>query len=107
MVDIDAANGMAEMPKLINNITARVRDDLEQTITKKSRLRIAAACFSIYAYEELKKSLAGIDELKFIFTSPAFTTGKPEKSSASSIFRASRASRISMALNLKSDFAMS
>ena len=36
MVDIDAANGMAEMPKLIDNITARVRDDLEQTITKKS-----------------------------------------------------------------------
>ena len=80
MVDIDAANGMAEMPKLIDNITARVRDDLEQTITKKSRLRIAAACFSIYAYEELKKSLAGIDELKFIFTSPAFTTDKAEKS---------------------------
>ena len=80
MENIDAANGMAEMPKLIDNITARVRDDLEQTITKKSRLRIAAACFSIYAYEELKKSLAGIDELKFIFTSPAFTTDKVEKS---------------------------
>lgn len=86
MVNIDAANGMAgaaqapEMPKLIDNITARVRDDLEQTITKKSRLRIAAACFSIYAYEELKKSLIGIEELKFIFTSPAFTTDKVEKS---------------------------
>lgn len=43
------------MPKMIDNITTRVRDDLEETILKKSKLRIAAACFSIYAYEELKK----------------------------------------------------
>ena len=45
------------MPKMIDNVNLRVRDDLEETITKKSKLRIAAACFSIYAYEELKKSL--------------------------------------------------
>lgn len=68
------------MPKLIDNITTRVRDDLAETITKKSRLRIAAACFSIYAYEELKKSLSGIEDLQFIFTSPTFTTDKAEKS---------------------------
>lgn len=46
---------MPGMPKMIDNINLRVRDDLEETITKKSKLRIAAACFSIYAYEELKK----------------------------------------------------
>ena len=34
------------MPKMIDNITARVRDDLEEIISKKSKLRIAAACFS-------------------------------------------------------------
>lgn len=44
-----------EMPKLIDNITTRVKDDLEKTITKKSKICIAAACFSIYAYAELKK----------------------------------------------------
>lgn len=71
---------MPGMPKTIDNVTLRVKDDLEETITKKSKLRIAAACFSIYAYEELKKSLSGIDELKFIFTSPTFTTDKAEKS---------------------------
>ena len=68
------------MPKTIDNVTLRVKEDLDETITRKSKLRIAAACFSIYAYEELKKSLSGIDELKFIFTSPTFTTDKAEKS---------------------------
>ena len=65
---------------MIDNVNLRVRDDLEETITKKSKLRIAAACFSIYAYEELKKSLSGIENLKFIFTSPTFITEKTEKS---------------------------
>ena len=68
------------MPKMIDNVNLRVRDDLDETITKKSKLRIAAACFSIYAYEELKKSLSGIENLKFIFTSPTFITEKTEKS---------------------------
>ena len=71
---------MPGLPKTIDNVTLRVKDDLEETITRKSKLRIAAACFSIYAYEELKKSLSDIDELKFIFTSPTFTTDKAEKS---------------------------
>lgn len=71
---------MPGMPKTIDNVTLRVKGDLEETITRKSKLRIAAACFSIYAYEELKKSLSDIDELKFIFTSPTFTTDKAEKS---------------------------
>ena len=71
---------MPGMPKTIDNVTLRVKDDLEETLTRKSKLRIAAACFSIYAYEELKKSLSDIDELKFIFTSPTFTTDKAEKS---------------------------
>ena len=44
-----------------------------------SKLRIAVACFSIYAYEELKSNLDKIDELQFIFTSPTFTTEKTSK----------------------------
>lgn len=71
---------MPGMPRMIDNINHRVRDDLEETITKRSKLRIAAACFSIYAYEELKKSLSGIEDLQFIFTSPTFTTEQTEKS---------------------------
>ena len=55
------------MPKKIDNVNLRVRDDLEDTITKKSKLRIAVACFSIYTYEELKKSLSGCSRFFFTF----------------------------------------
>ena len=59
--------------KMIDNITTTVRDDLRQTLHKGSKLSIAAACFSIYAYQELKKQLEAVDEIRFIFTSPTFT----------------------------------
>ena len=65
--------------ELINNITKTLRDDLAVEIKQGSRLSIAAACFSIYAFQELKKELQGIDELRFIFTSPTFTTEKAKK----------------------------
>lgn len=58
--------------KLINNITYTLSDDLHAEITSHSKLSIAAACFSIYAYEELKEQLEQIDQLRFIFTSPTF-----------------------------------
>ena len=44
-----------------------------------SRLSIAASCFSIYAFQELKEALKDIKELRFIFTSPTFTTEKTPK----------------------------
>ena len=46
------------------------------TIGKGSRLSIAAACFSIYAYQVLKEQLESIEELRFIFTSQAFLREK-------------------------------
>ena len=60
--------------KIIDNITETVRDDMQHTITKGSKVSIAAACFSMYAYNELKKQLESVDELRFIFTSPTFVT---------------------------------
>lgn len=71
---------MPAMPKLLDNVTLLVRDDLKETIIPKSKIRIAAACFSIYAYEELKKNLESVEDLRFIFTSPTFTSEKAEKS---------------------------
>ena len=58
--------------KLIDNVNTRLIDDLKLTITKGSRLHIAGASFSIYAYEALKKELNQIVELQFIFSSPTF-----------------------------------
>ena len=65
--------------ELINNTSKTLRDDLAIEIHKGSKLSIAAACFSIYAFQELKKELKGIEELRFIFTSPTFTTEKAKK----------------------------
>ena len=65
--------------QIIDNINKTVKDDLQAGICKGSRMSVAAACFSIYAYQELKKQLEGIDELRFIFTSPTFVTEKASK----------------------------
>jgi len=61
-----------QMPKLLDNVSKTVKDDLSVTITKGDKLSVAAACFSIYAYQTLRKQLDGIAELRFIFTSPTF-----------------------------------
>ena len=65
--------------KVIDNITNILRDDLQLTIQKDSKVSIAAACFSMYAYSVLKKQLESIDEFRFIFTSPTFVSEKTEK----------------------------
>ena len=58
--------------QLIDNVTQLLGDDLKQTLRPGARLKIAASCFSIYAYEALKGELEKIDSLQFIFTSPTF-----------------------------------
>ncbi len=65
--------------QIIDNINTVLKDDLQSSIKRGSKLSIAAACFSIYAYQELKTQLEKIDELRFIFTSPTFTTEKTPK----------------------------
>ena len=65
--------------KILDNITSTVRDDLRVEIKKGSKVSIAAACFSMYAYKELKKQLESVDEFRFIFTSPTFVKEKAEK----------------------------
>ena len=65
--------------EIFDNVSKIVKQDLETELKKDSRLSIAAACFSIYSYKELKKQLEGISELRFIFTSQAFTTEKAPK----------------------------
>ncbi|MDD4089340.1 MAG: helicase-related protein, partial [Tissierellia bacterium] len=56
-----------------------LKDDLVEVIQQNSKVSIAASYFSIYAFQELKEQLTNIDELKFIFTSPSFTTEKTKK----------------------------
>jgi SNF2 family DNA or RNA helicase len=58
--------------EIIDNITHLLGDNLRKTVTPGAKLKIAASCFSIYAFEALKKELEQIDSLEFIFTSPTF-----------------------------------
>lgn len=69
-----------KIPKQFNNITERVIDDLKEVLPSgNSQISIAAASFSIYAYEALKEELEKVDCVNFIFTSPTFYTDKSEK----------------------------
>jgi len=40
-----------QMPEMLDNVSKTVKDDLTISIKKGDKLSIAAACFSIYAYE--------------------------------------------------------
>lgn len=68
-----------ELPKQFDNITSRVIDDLKLTLRKGSKVSMAAASFSIYAFEALQEELEQIDELRFIFTSPTFNKERSKK----------------------------
>lgn len=65
--------------QIIDNINNTIKKDLQTVIKEGSKISIAAACFSIYAYQELKKQLEDITELRFIFTEPTFVTEKTPK----------------------------
>ena len=67
------------MPKQFDNLNNKVIDDLKTTLKRSTKVSIAAASFSIYAYEALKAELESIDELRFIFTSPTFNQVKASK----------------------------
>ena len=58
--------------KQFDNIIQTVADDLKDQLREGGKVSVASACFSIYAYEALKKELADVDEFRFIFTSPTF-----------------------------------
>lgn len=62
--------------EIFNNTTKVVKDDLVKIIQSGSKVSVAAACFSIYAYQALKHELEHCDEFRFIFTSPTFIAEK-------------------------------
>ena len=68
-----------EQPKLIINTRERLVDDLKSRLSTQSRISIAAASFSIYAFEAMKAELEKVEEVRFIFTSPTFVADKTKK----------------------------
>lgn len=62
--------------EILDNITRLLGDDLKGSLVPGSRLKVAASCFSIYAYEALKAELEQVEAVEFIFTSPTFVQGQ-------------------------------
>lgn len=58
--------------QMLDNINQLFGDDLKRAIRPGSKLKIAAATFSIYAYEALRQELETVDSFEFIFTAPTF-----------------------------------
>ena len=66
-------------PDFFDNRARIVKDDLVANMAAGDRVAIAASVFSMYAYQELATQLEGIDELRFVFTSQAFTKQRPAR----------------------------
>ena len=63
--------------EIIDNRNKTLLEDLKAEITSDSKLCITAACFSVFAFQELKAELGKIEELRFIFTdSPSISHRK-------------------------------
>lgn len=62
--------------RIIDNVSELLGDDLKGEIRRGSKVRIAAATFSIFAFEALRNELEHVEELEFIFTSPSFSNGQ-------------------------------
>lgn len=58
--------------KIIDNINTLLGDDLKDTLGPGCKLKVAASCFSMFAYEALKEELERVEGLEFIFTAPTF-----------------------------------
>lgn len=67
-----------EMQILDNKTQGKVIDKLKENIKTGTKLSIISAYFTIYAYEELKKELGKIDNLRLLFSEPTFIKDKKD-----------------------------
>ena len=66
-------------PKILDNKQqGRVVDELRLGLHPGAKLSVISAYFTIYAYEALKKELADIEEMRFIFTTPSYIKQKSD-----------------------------
>lgn len=68
--------------ELIDNINRLLGDDLKGAVGQGAKLKVAASCFSIFAYEALKEQLERVDSVEFVFTSPTFVPDEVTDSGA-------------------------
>lgn len=58
--------------QIIDNISVLLGDELKAATEAGAKIRVAASCFSIFAYEALKEELENVVELQFVLTDPTF-----------------------------------
>lgn len=86
--------------KVFNNITDILRDDMTSTIKKGSKVSIAAACFSMYAYNELKNSWKILMSFDLYLHTLHLLQKRLKSKNANSIFRVLIVNIVCMGLNL-------
>lgn len=67
-------------PDFFDNRSKILKDDLVARLRTGDKIAIAAACFSIYGYSELKEQLSNCAELRFLYTEPTFLSDAQDKS---------------------------
>ena len=67
--------------KTINNVSEILCDALKRNLKPGSKVSIVADSFSIFAYQQLKKSLDRVANVRFLFTSPAFAASASDAKS--------------------------
>ena len=90
--------------QMFDNINTFVKDDLKQEIRSGSKVSIAAACFSIYAYQELKEQLSEISEL--LGEAINSIINKKEESDIDSLFSAGGTSALENVVSGLNDFEL-
>ncbi len=65
--------------KVLDNTNETLLASLRTQIQEGSRVSIAAACFSMYAWSKLKKELTSAESVRFLFTAPSFLREKADK----------------------------
>ena len=58
--------------KVFDDAADSLRNEIAGAIVLNSEVSVAAACFSLRAYDELKEQLDGVDRFRFMFSSPTF-----------------------------------
>ncbi|WP_418722299.1 helicase-related protein [Enorma sp.] len=63
----------------IDNRSHVLKDDLVQIVHEGDRISVAASVFSMYAFNELRAQLEGLEAFRFIYTEPTFATERAKK----------------------------
>ncbi|MGN0034109.1 MAG: hypothetical protein ACI364_00040, partial [Coriobacteriales bacterium] len=62
-----------------DNRSKILKDDIAARLRKGDRVSVAAAYFSIYGFQELKRELEACDEFRFIYTEPTYIQETSDK----------------------------